>query len=218
MVGNTQVDGAIILGRCNRNLMQFLIDHYKNVVYVGLNSVNFPIDQIICNGFNLAQEAVNYLNLLGHTEIGYIGEIDNESRYRGYCDQMEKLKLKINRDFIVDVPLTADGGYRGAKELMAKAKRPTSIFCCNDLTAVGAIKAIKEIDLKIPEDISIISIDNIEMAQYVTPMLTTVSVPKDEMGRMAVKILLDRIQNGHVLPLRIDLPFKIINRESCCRK
>ena len=218
MVENTQVSGAIIMGRCNKNLMQFLLEHYKNIVYVGLNSVDFPIDQVICNGYYISAEAVKYLNLLGHTSIGYIGEVENEIRYKGYYDQLAKLKLKIDRDFIADVPLTAEGGYRGAKELLSGDKRPTGIFCCNDNTALGAVKAIKEMKFKIPEDVSIISTDNIEMAQYVTPMLTTVSVPKDEMGKMAVKLLLDRIKSGHVLPVRMDLPFKIVQRESCCRK
>ncbi len=209
------VDGVIVLGRPGKGLVQFLTRQFKNIVHVGLNAQDVQIDQIICDGYKAACAAVSYLHQLGHTQIGYIGELNNELRYKGYCDKMKELGLPVIREFVTDVPLTIDGGYRGARELMSRSRRPTSAFCCNDITAVGAIKAIKEKNCKIPEEISIISIDDIEMASYVMPMLTTVSVPREEMGKMAVKILLDRIENGHRLPLKIDLPFKIVSRESC---
>lgn len=213
---HTNVDGAIILGRCNKNLLTFLSKYYKNIVYVGLNRLDFPIDQIICDGYYAASEAVAFLNLLGHTKIGYVGELNNEIRYKGYCDKLKELNIPVVRDFIVDVPLTIEGGYKGTKELLNQESYPTSVFCCNDIAAVGAIKAVKEKGLKIPEDFSVISIDDIEMASYMTPMLTTVRVPRDEMGKMAVKLLLDRVKHRHKLPVKVELPFNIIKRESCC--
>lgn len=77
------------------------------------------------------------------------------------------------------------------------------------------MRAIKEHGLGIPEDISLISIDDIDTAQYLTPMLTTVHIPVDEMGQMTAKTLIDRIEGGHVLPMKINLPCYIAKRESC---
>ena len=83
------------------------------------------------------------------------------------------------------------------------------------MTAIGAMRAIQEAGYSIPGDISIISIDDIETAQYLNPMLTTVHIPIEEMGQMAAKTLIDRIEGGHSLPMKINLPFYIANRESC---
>lgn len=128
---------------------------------------------------------------------------------------MEALGLPMPKEWIADVNLSMEGGYHGARRLKENGGLPTAIFCCNDITAVGAIKSIKEMGLKIPQDVSLLSIDDIEMASYVTPMLSTISIPKEEMGKMAVKILLDRINKGHRLPVRLELPYQIKARESC---
>jgi len=215
MLENAQADGAVILGRCSMKLMQLLKDRYQNIISIALNAHDFPVDRVICDGYNAAREAVRYLHSLGHHAIGYIGERKSETRYRGYCDEMQELKLHVREDYIIDVIHSMDGGYNGALLLLDNAERPTSIFCCNDITAVGAIRAIKEKGLQIPSDISVIGIDNIEMAEYVTPMLTTIGVPLEEMGKLAVKLLVDRITQGHSLPIKADLPFNLIKRESC---
>ena len=90
-------------------------------------------------------------------------------------------------------------------------------FCANDITAIGAMKALRQAHLSIPDDISIISIDDIEMAQFITPSLTTIRIPKTELGTMAVKLLNDRINHGHSLKLRLELPCDLIIRNSCRR-
>ena len=93
----------------------------------------------------------------------------------------------------------------------------TAIFCANDNTAIGAIKAIREKGYRIPEDISIIGVDDIETSQYISPMLTTVHIPMEEMGQLAAKILIDRINGGHRIPLKTLLPFYIAKRDTCAK-
>ena len=85
----------------------------------------------------------------------------------------------------------------------------------NDITAIGAIRAITEAGYQIPSDIVVISMDDIDIAQYVSPMLTTMHIPIEEMGKMTAKILIDRINNGHTLPLKMSLPYYMARRESC---
>lgn len=215
LLKTANIDGIVILGRCKAEHLQLLRNEFRNLVYVCLNAINPVIDQIICDGYQVARTAVNYLNSQGHTSIGYIGEIENEIRYKGYRDEMEALGLPMPKEWIADVNLSMEGGYHGARRLKENGGLPTAIFCCNDITAVGAIKSIKEMGLEIPQDVSLLSIDDIEMASYVTPMLSTISIPKEEMGKMAVKILLDRINKGHRLPVRLELPYQIKARESC---
>ena len=91
----------------------------------------------------------------------------------------------------------------------------TAVFCANDVTAIGVMKAFREKGIMIPEDISVISIDNTEICQFSSPILTSIHIPKEDLGRFAVKLIIDRIEGGHRLPVKIEIPYTIITRESC---
>lgn len=220
-----QVDGAIILGRFNLDTLKFLKKNMKHIIYAGINYVNAGFDEIICDGYQAAQTAVNYLITLGHTQIGYIGTVPqkdentqlvNEHRYKGYEDTLHKHQLTLKEEWVWDTVLTTSHGYECAMAQFEKIKhRPTAFFCSNDAVAIGVVRAAHEKGIRIPEDLSVISIDDIEMASFIQPPLTTIHVPKEELGRFAVKTLIDRIEGQHEMPIRIDLPFRLIERKSC---
>ena len=186
------VDGIVILGRYEKQLLRFFTQNYKNVIYTGLNPMGTQ-----------------------YTKIGYVGEQNNEVRFSGYKDALAKLGLPFLQKNTSNVHLSADGGYKGANILMHNKADISAIFCANDTTALGVIHALKEKNFRIPEDISVISVDDIETAQYLSPMLTTVHIPLEELGRITAKTLIDRINGGHRLPMRISLPFYIAKRDSC---
>ncbi len=211
------VDGAVILGRYDNQMLRFFTEHYKHVVYAGLNPMGTKYDQVVCEGRDITFSAVSYLHELGHTKIGYIGEQSNEVRYTAFKESLEKLGLPFLQKNTANVKLSHEGGYQGAYHLMNAKSDITAIFCANDNTAIGAIKALRERGYRIPEDISIIGVDDIETAQYLSPMLTTVHIPTEEMGRTAAKILVDRISGGHKLPMKIVLPFYIAKRDTCAK-
>lgn len=215
LITDNQVDGAAVLGRCDKQMLSFLKKYFNYVVYSGLNNLNAKYDQIICDGHMAAVTAVEELMKLGHSKIAYIGETSNENRYEGYCAALASKNLPIKRDCIVNVPMGYEGGYNGALKLLNNSRDFTAIFCPNDITSIGIMKALQENNLRIPKDVSLISIDDIDLVQYITPMLTTVHIPISEMGEMAAKILIDRIEGGHHLPMKISLPFYITTRESC---
>ena len=129
--------------------------------------------------------------------------------------QMVKRVNQYQDEEIVYEPLEFEEGFRGAQILIERNTDVSAIFCSNDLTAIGAMRALQTNGIHIPKDISLISIDDIDTVQYLSPMLTTVHVPTQEMGQMAAKILIDRIEGGHRLPVKISLPFYLANRESC---
>ena len=113
---------------------------------------------------------------------------------------------QTDKNIVTNVSGSSEAGYQGAKRILERSSDVTALFCMNDITAIGAIRAIHECGYRIPDDISIISMDDIEIAQYVSPMLTTMHIPIEEMGKMTAKILIDRIRNGHTLPQNIDFP------------
>jgi len=219
----SKADGIIVMGRYSSSLLNFLKKNSKNIVYTGLNSINDSYDQIVCDGYKAAKAAVKHLSLLGHTQIGYVGEKAVEARYRGYYDAMQELKLHIDREYMIDTEQSIDGGYKSGLKFLTTisasgenmSSRPTAVFCANDITAVGFIKAMREKGISVPKDISVISIDNTELCQITTPMLTSIDIPKEELGKFTVKTLIDRIEGGHRLPVKIEIPFTLLSRESC---
>ena len=215
LVMDNHVNGIAVLGRCDKQTLKFLKQYYNSVVYVGLNSLDAKYDQVICDGRQAGQAATEYLLSLGHRRIGYIGETKNEERYLGYCDTLNARRLPLCPASSANVKLSSEDGYKGAKLLLERKADISAIFCSNDLTAIGAMRALQEEGIHIPQDMSLVSIDDIDTAQYLSPMLTTIHVPIQEMGQMAAKLLIDRIEGGHKLPVRMSLPFYMAVRESC---
>jgi DNA-binding LacI/PurR family transcriptional regulator len=217
-IESVKTDGAIVIGRFDTSTLKFLKNHYKNIVYVGRNLVDAELDQIICDGYEATKEALNYLIQFGHKRIGYIGETVNENRYKAYLDTLHEKKLDNDSSLICSCPQTGAGGYQGADTMLHKAKPlPTAVFCATDVAAIGAIRRFSEAGVKIPKDISIVGMDDIELAGYVSPMLTTVGMPKAELGNMAVHILVSRLNKNHKLPMKLYLPFKLAIRESVAK-
>lgn len=217
LVVDNQVNGIAVLGRCDKPTLKFLKQHFNSVVYVGLNSLDAKYDQIICGGREAGCAATEHLIRLGHRRIGYIGETVCEERYLGYCDALNAHQLPIKAEYTANVSLSAENGYKGAKQLLDRKSDISAVFCSNDITAIGAMRAFQERGVRIPKDISLVSIDDIDTAQYLSPMLTTIHIPTQEMGQMAAKILIDRIQGGHKFPVKVSLPFYLARRESCSK-
>jgi len=214
-ITDNHVDGVVVLGRCHRQTLSFLKKCFNCVAYTGLNSLDAKYDQVVSDGYQASLTAINHLAGLGHTRIGYIGETQEEERYTGYRTALSSHGLPFKKAYVADVPLSPEGGYLGVRQLIEQGADVSALFCSNDVTAIGAMRAIQEIGCRIPEDISIISIDDIDTAQYLSPMLTTIHMPVEEMGQMTAKILIDRIEGGHRLPVKMILPFYLANRESC---
>ena len=118
-------------------------------------------------------------------------------------------------ELAVDAPFSPAGGYSAVHHLLQDGKEFTAILCANDLLAVGALKALKEHRLRVPKDVSLIGINDMETSRYLDPMLTTVAIPMHEMGQHVAKMLIDRIQGGHTAPVKLILPSTLICRESC---
>ncbi|KMW12332.1 LacI family DNA-binding transcriptional regulator [Enterocloster citroniae] len=214
LVSTVPSDCLIILGRFKPELIKQLKFHYKKIIYIGLNILDANCDQIICDGYKITQSSVNYLHSLNHRKIGYVGS--KEARLKGYQDAMTTLGLSNDSRFIIDnAMLSMDGGYKSTKELLDQSPDITAICCTNDVVAIGALKACKERGIQVPEDISIIGVNDIINVQYTDPMLTTIHVPLEEMGKMAITMLRDRVEGGHTSKIKVEFPFQIVKRGSC---
>ena len=209
-----QGDGLIIIGKCAKAVLDVLKEKYSAIVALNRNSTHYEVDEVLCDGKKVATLATEYLISLGHKQIAYVGACAHESRYRGFVDTLLKHDLELNPGFLIDTDQTERSGADAMERLIAMRARPSAIYCANDITAVGMLKHLGEVREKEYRP-SIIASDDIEEAQTTQPMLTTVQLPKQEMGRFAVMILLDRIRGGHDSTVRMEVEGKLLIRESC---
>jgi DNA-binding LacI/PurR family transcriptional regulator len=212
---NRDVESVIIFGRASSDILNIARKLYKNIVYSGLNEISADIDQILCSGYNASGQCVRHLASLGHSVICYLGETVNEQRFSGYLDAMSELGLPVSDAQIVETPFTPSSSYDAIYELINRKLDFTAVFCANDISAMGALKALRENRIKVPHDVSLIGINDMETVRYLDPMLTSIHIPQEEMGKIAAQILINRIEGRHKIPIKVELPTKLIVRESC---
>lgn len=142
------------------------------------------------------------------------GDCYNEARYRGYLEALHKYDMEPEAAYIIQTGQTEAEGYAAMQRFLQSEDRPTGIYCANDITAIGMLKFLgtNKNRYYVP---SIIASDDIEEAQYTRPMLTTVGLPKEEMGKFALYLLLDRMRGGHKSVVRTELEGKLMIRNSC---
>lgn len=207
-------DGLIIVGKCNKIALKKLKTKYKSVVSINRNSTNNEVDEVLCDGYKVASTAVEYLIELGHKSIGYVGECHNEARYKGFIDTLQRHGIECDGNYVIETKQTEAEGYEVMKQMLQSGDYPTAIYCANDITAIGMLKCLGKFKnlYYIP---SVISSDDIEEAQYTKPMLTTVRLPREEMGKFAIYLLIDRMSGGHKSVVRTELEGKLVVRSSC---
>lgn len=215
--GCAGADGFIVLGRSSPKLLSRLEKSSRNLVSINRNPTDYAIDEVVCNGKEAAEKAMDYLIGKGHKRIAYIGDCSYETRYIGYCDSLIRHKLPMDYSYIYPTDQTRDAGYEAMKQLMAQDS-VDAVLCANDATAIGALGAcakVRKAQGGYMAGIDVISIDDTREAGQTEPLLTTIHVPGEEMGKAAVKMLVDRMNRGHAEKMRIEFPSRLVRRESC---
>lgn len=224
-IDGSQPTGIILMGRISKNVMNFLNANAVNMVYAGLNKLNTNIDQVICDAYSAIVDSVNYLAKCGFTKIGYIGTIPtetsdilNEHRFQAFYDGLKQNQLPFDLAFCRNIVLGTRQGYNATVELIRAGTIPEAFCCGNDNTALGVISALTDYQYRVPEDVSVIGLDDIELAKYMRPRLTTFNVQAAELGKFAVKVLDDRIKGNHTSPILVQFPSTLMIRDSCAVK
>lgn len=229
---NSECDGCLIVGTIPFEYYSLLIDRIPNCVAIFDVPEEKIIDCITVEHEKYAYSLVRMMIEAGHRNIAFIGgtgyhispEIyggryfnDREERFQGYIKALLESDIKINFNIIKDGSWDIEVAYRKMREILDGNEKITAVFAATDRMAIGAMRAIQERGMTIPEDISVVGFDDIEIAKYLNPALTTVYYPKEEIGRYAVKVLLDRIASDSDIsriPKKIMLPSNIVERDS----
>jgi LacI family transcriptional regulator len=215
-----QADGFLLIGRgISRDFAYALKEQnvpLASVVSLFENS-NIPtVSPAFKEGTYIG---VRYLASLGHRGIAFIDSPfeywSSGMRLEGYRAALLEGGIGFKEELVFESDLTAEGGYVATKKLLEGKVGFTAISAANDATAIGAIKSLKETGLKVPEDVSVVGFDDIELSVYSDPPLTTVWVPWEEVGSVAVEVLLDVINGSYDGKKIVELPVKLVVRESC---
>jgi LacI family transcriptional regulator len=219
---NKQVDGIIFMAAGDdTQSLQELIDHQLPVVVVDRILDQMNVDAVITDNRASGYMAANHLIEYGHKRIGIIRGPSNltpsAQRVIGYQQALEEAGLPIDPALQLTGDFHSESGYVAATQFLKISSPPTAIFACNDLMAIGALRAINEAGLSVPADLSIIGYDDIEMASYIQPAMTTIAQPIEELAETSINLLLERIERPGLSPRRIVLQNKLIIRQSTRR-
>lgn len=220
------IDGFVVMGNIHIDVLRKLGAKNNNIVYVNYSggSQSQEFDFVHFDFNKAVRQALIHLASLGYKDIGFMGGAEHEYTLLGSRECREQRK-DVYIDFMKEKGLadyiqiytgyfSMEEGYRLMKNLISEGRKPEALFAASDSIAIGAIRALREASLSIPEDIAVVSFNDIETAAYMTPALTTIKVHKKEMGRRSVQLLLERVK-GRKIPLTLTYPTELIVRESC---
>jgi len=172
------------------------------------------VPAILFDRVQAARMAVQHLVDLGHSQIAFVGLKDN--RWDGYRQVLLENGLEeLDGPQWPDSQHTPQGGYKVTLALMQQPERPTAIFATSDEVAVGALGALHDLGIRVPQTVALTSIDDVALASMVRPALTTVHVPKDSFATYALRILETHHHYPDSDPASVVLPIRLIVRKSC---
>lgn len=215
------LDGIIAVGKFGIEKLEAFKKITENIVLVDYT----PSDEYDCIAVDFRKamiEVLEYLVHLGHTSIGYIGgkeyireqepiEDDREITFSEFL----QLRNLYNPNYIWTGKFTAEDGFRLMKEALKLEERPTAFFVASDSMAIGALRALHEEGIKVPEQVSLVGFNDIATSKFLQPSLTTVKVYTEFMGESAVELLLEQIRSKRSIAKKVIIPHQFIKRESC---
>jgi LacI family transcriptional regulator len=217
-----RIDGLILVASgADAALAELLRTSSVPMVLVDREVAGVEADFIESNHEDGGYLATRYLIGLGHQQIGCVSGPEelqpSRDRVAGYRRALHEAGLRFRPHYLVHSDFTSEGGFNAFGKLLGLSTPPTAIFASNDLMAIGGICAAAEAKVRVPADLSVIGYDDIALASYSTPRLTTMAQPKYDMGQMITHMLLERIA-GRDLPLRRELlQTTLVERQSTAR-
>lgn len=218
-----EYDGVILLGtELEEYEGEFIIQIPIPVIAVDHMFEDYDIDSVVMDNYGGIFSAMKYLYQLGHRQIGYIDSCIKFSNFNqrkeGYFRGLKKLGLEAKPSYLKEVSPNLEGAYKDmTSQMRLDEKLPTAFVAANDTIAIGVIKALRERDIQVPEEISVIGFDDIPFCKVLDKRLTTMCVDKEQIGQIAVNLLHNKINNELAGCIKIITRTQLIERESTYR-
>ncbi len=224
MVQGGRVDGIVLLySRVEDRVMNYLRERDFPFVMIGKPyKYAEEITHVDNDNFRATKEVTEHLLNLGHTCIGFIGGdlnlVVTVERLLGYEKALGEAGLELHDDYIIHEEFLREGGREAINELMQLDEPPTALVVADDLMALGVLNTLDEMGITVPDDISIVSFNNVLLAEMSRPPLTSVDINIFKLGNEAAKNLIQKIKDPLEPVKRIIVPHCIVERQSCTRK
>jgi DNA-binding LacI/PurR family transcriptional regulator len=219
-LSHPNLQGLIVLGT---ELTEDDMNAFESItipmVFIDTEYEHLPFNFVDMNNMEAAYQIIKHLIDNGHTHIGMIKTTVETGNFRlreqGFYSALQYFKIPLNRSYIFEVDSTFDGAYQNMLQLLKKnSSLPTALFSSNDIIAYGCIKAFKEFGLQVPEDISIIGFDDLPLSALMEPPLTTMRISKKQIGKMAMKLLLEKVESQSTVSSKIIIGSELVIRNS----
>ncbi|MHC5269521.1 LacI family DNA-binding transcriptional regulator [Enterococcus sp. LJL98] len=220
-----QQSGILSIGTVEETVLDYLGKISRQLVVLDDPKASSAYDAVYIDLSEATRTLLAYLFEKDYRKIGFIGGVEgrrsfqgkqvlgNEVRFETYLRWMHEKGLEAHIQYELG-EWTVKSGYETAQRLLQREQLPKALVVASDPLAIGVYRALKERNLRIPEDIAVVSFDDIEAAAFLTPALTTVRFLADDLGMMGVRVLLDRLENGERHPVRVVIPTTLYERES----
>jgi len=212
------LDGVIVASTMlDDPLIPRLLQDQASFVSVGRYPPDERVSYVDADNVGGARMAVEHLLRLGHRRIaivtGPLGMMAGQDRLEGYRQALESRGLPVEEALMAEGDFTESGGWMAMQRLLSQ--KPTAVFVASDTMAIGAIKALREAGLRIPDDVAVVGFDDLPAASIVEPALTTVRQPIERLGATAVDVLLGLVEQRTEGPQKVVLPTELVIRASC---
>lgn len=209
MIGRRVAGLAVIVSEMDQSLLTELVNYGIRAVFYDVGAAKASITNIRVDYARGMEKVITYLHGLGHRKLGFVGHHSKldpiHRRLSSVMDMIKRFSPAMQVKTVADVD-GPDGGRRAAQELLRSGFKPTAIVCVNDYMAVGVLKELRSQGLRVPGDVSITGFDNINLSEYCEPALTTVHIPRDRIGRLALETLISE-ESGDGRDIVIDPEF-----------
>jgi len=214
---NNNITGILLVGRTTPDVLAQAKKLTDNICYVDFTDHNQPYDSVDIDLARISKEITNFFVDQGYERIGFIGgqdDIDTPDIREIAFAEYGQLKNVVSEKDIYRGDFSSSSGYKLAKEMLATGDYPQALFIASDSIAIGVLRAIHEHGLNIPNDIALISVNDIPTAKFTFPSLSTVRIHSEMMGIQGVNLLLEKPRDGRTIPLRVYVPSKLKLRDT----
>ncbi len=212
------LNGIILMNTLSASIYKYIKEQVPSIV--GIDTAHTDIDNIVYDHYHAAALAVDTLVEKGYTNIGFFGacsegsKLADSKRFRGYLSAMYSHGLNVNPSTCINCHWKEEECQKEIKRLYQNNLLPRALVVSSDLMAMAVLRALYDINIRVPDQIAVMGISNIEMSKYSNPPLSTISIPTYDLGILALDTLKQRIEGYDMLPRTISLPIKVVQRAS----
>lgn len=217
-----QVDALICVGKFSDDEIRHFREMTSNILFLDMPITDSSISTITLDFAQAMETGLDYLTSLGHTKIGFLGGQEyladgalfpdtRKSLFVQYCETHDL----VYQPYVLEEAFTTESGYRMMNQLLALGTLPTAVIASSDPIAIGALRALSDKGIRVPEDISVMGFDDTSLSSFTTPPLTTIHAPAYDMGSFGANIIFNILKLQPATALKIQLPCTLMVRKSC---